>query len=76
MLGVDITLIEPSVYTSFKNDFGQVITVKGQHSKSIITTFLWPDLIDLETNNIWFEQDGVICYIAPTTLERFKIMFI
>lgn len=64
----------------FENDIGKAITVTGERYRSMITNFLWPELDDMDTNNMWFQQDGATCHTAEDTLDilhnRFEGMVI
>lgn len=53
----------------FENNVGQAITVNGERYISMITNFFWPELGNLDTNDIWFQQDGATCHTAHATLD-------
>jgi len=46
----------------------------------MINNFLWPKLDDMDTEDIWFQQDGTTCHTAHATMnilcERFEGMVI
>ena len=53
----------------FEKDVGQAITVNGEYYRSMIINFFWPELDDLDINNMWFRQDGATCHTAHATLD-------
>ena len=53
----------------FTNDIGQSIKVKGEHNKSMIFNFFWPELNESDTNNKSFEYNGTTCHTAHATLK-------
>lgn len=46
----------------------------------MISNFLWPKLDDMDTEDMWFQQDGSTCHTAHATIdilrERFEGMVI
>jgi len=46
----------------------------------MISNFLWPKMDDMDTDNMWFQQDGATCHISHVTMdilhERFESMVI
>jgi len=42
----------------FQNEAGVAIIVNGERYRSMISNFLWPKMNDMDTNNMWFQQDG------------------
>ena len=40
----------------FQNEAGVAMIVNGERYRSI-SNFLWPKMDDMDTNNIWFQQD-------------------
>ena len=39
-----------------ENDVGQAITLNGDHRKAMIANFFWPELKELNTKDMWFQQ--------------------
>lgn len=64
----------------FENEAGAAITVNGERYRSMITNFFWPKLDDMDTDDMWFQQDGATCHTAHATMdilhERFPDMVI
>lgn len=47
-----------------QNDVAKVITVNSKGCRSIIINFIGPKLNDLNTNDIWFQQNNTTYYKA------------
>ncbi|CAI6371226.1 unnamed protein product [Macrosiphum euphorbiae] len=64
----------------FQNETGIAITVNGERYRSMINNFFWPKLYDMDTEDMWFQQDGATCHTARATMdilrERFEGMVI
>jgi len=64
----------------FQNEAGVIITVNGERYRSMISNFLWPNMDDIDIDNMWFQQDGATCHIPHAMMdilhERFKDMVI
>ncbi|CAK9801727.1 Transposable element Tc3 transposase [Anthophora quadrimaculata] len=65
-------VIEPYI---FRNENGQVVTVNGERYRAMITDFLWPQLDDLDLDDMWFQQDGATCHTSGVTLELLQEKF-
>ena len=53
------------------------IIVNNEHYKSMISNFLWLKMDDMDTDNMWFQQDGATCHTAchdGLLHERFENM--
>jgi len=77
LFGADFSLAESSVRIS--SEVGVAIT-NGERYRSMISNFLWPKMNDMDTDNMWFQQDGATCHIPHATMnilhERFEGMVI
>ena len=40
-----------------------------------VTNFLWPQLEEVDLDNIWFQQDGATCHTARATTELLREKF-
>jgi len=65
----------------FQNEAGVAIIINGERYRSMISNFLWPDdMDDMDTDNMWFQQDGATCHTPHATMdilhERFESMVI
>ena len=59
----------------FENDAGAAITVNGTRYRNMITTFLWAELEDIDTEDMWFQQDEATCHTARETLQLLHVKF-
>ena len=46
----------------FENNVGEAITVNGEPYRSMITNFFWPELNDMDVNDMLFQQHGATCH--------------
>jgi len=80
LFGADFALAEIINPYFFQNEAGVAITVNGERYRSMISNFLWPKMDDMDTDNIWFQQDGATCHTPHATMdilhERFEGMVI
>lgn len=53
----------------FENDRGEAVTVNGICYRNMITEFLWPIIDDMDTEDMWFQQDDATCHTSNETLE-------
>ena len=63
----------------FEDETRKAVTVNGDRYRHMITQFLWPQLQDLNVEDLWFQQDGATNHTAvETTLlrERFPTRLI
>ncbi|KAH1021587.1 hypothetical protein HUJ04_011081 [Dendroctonus ponderosae] len=60
----------------FENEVGQAGTVNRICYREMITAFLWPEIEDMDLDDMWLEQDGATCHTANETkallLEKFS----
>src|SRR5215469_12205854 len=59
----------------FQNDAGQAVTVNGVRYREMITNFLWPELEDMDVDDMWFQQDGDTCHTANETKALLRDKF-
>ncbi|CAG9824599.1 unnamed protein product, partial [Phaedon cochleariae] len=52
----------------FENDIGEAITVNGERYRSMINKLFWPELNDMDVDDMWFQQDGATCHTANDTM--------
>jgi hypothetical protein len=43
--------------------------------RAMITDFLWPELDDMDVDNLWFQQDGATCHTADETMNLLNTRF-
>ena len=53
----------------FENEQEEAITVNGNRYWAILNEFLFTIIEEEDIGNIWFQQDGVTCHTAKTTLD-------
>lgn len=41
----------------FRKQYGVAVTVNGERYRSMITNFIWPEIENMELDNMWFQQD-------------------
>lgn len=59
----------------FQNEAGQAVTVNGVRYREMITNFLWPELEDMDVDDMWFQQDGATCHTANETMALLRNKF-
>lgn len=59
----------------FEDDEGNAVTVTGERYRRMITEFLWPQLVNINTQEIWFQQDGATSHTARDTLTMLREQF-
>lgn len=59
----------------FANEAGETVTVNGVRYREMITDFFWPEVDVLNTDDLYFQQDGATCHTSRETIallhERF-----
>jgi len=59
----------------FQNEASVVVIINGKRYRSMISN-LWPKMDDMDTDNMWFQQDGATCHTPHATMdilhERFE----
>lgn len=59
----------------FENDEGQTVTVKGDRYGRMLTEFFWPQIEDMDTDNMWFQQDGATCRTTRPNMAILRTKF-
>lgn len=59
----------------FENEVGQAVTVNGVRYREMITDFLWPEIEDMDLDDMWFQQDGATCHTANETMALLREKF-
>lgn len=49
--------------------------VNGERYRSVISNFLWSKLDDMDTDELWFQQDGATYHTVHTTIEILRERF-
>jgi len=59
----------------FEDEHGNAETVNGDHYRNMISNFLWPYLDEMDTEEMWFQPDGVTYHTSETTIKLFREKF-
>ena len=51
------------------------VTVNGELYRAMLEDFLWPELDELDINDMWFQQDGATSHTARVTIDLLKDKF-
>ncbi|GFT46700.1 uncharacterized protein TNCV_3184881 [Trichonephila clavipes] len=58
-----------------KNDEGHNATVNVCRNRAMITNFFIPELNNHDVQELWFQQNGVICHTVRATIDLLKDTF-
>lgn len=56
----------------FVDDNDRHVTVNGQRYRAMITDYFWPELEDMDLDDMWFQQDGATSHTAHATIDLLK----
>jgi len=61
----------------FEDEAGRAVTVNSARYTEMLRTFLEPELqiLGVETQNLWFQQDGATAHTARTAMRVLNEMF-
>jgi hypothetical protein len=59
----------------FRNEEGAAVTVNGERYRAMLTEFLFPEINQLNIDDIWFQQDGATCHTARLTIDLLQNQF-
>ena len=59
----------------FRDDQDQHVTVNGNRYRSMITEYFWPQLDDMDLQDIWFQHDGATGHTANVTINLLETKF-
>ena len=59
----------------FENEQGKAVTVNGDRYRAMLMEFLFTKIEEEDIGNIWFQQDGVTCHTAESTLNVLRPVF-
>ena len=45
------------------------VTVNGDRCRAMLEDYLWPELDELDINDMWFQQDGATSHTARVTID-------
>ena len=52
-----------------------LLHVNGERYRAMLEDYLWPELDELDINDMWFQQDGAISHTARVTIDLLKGKF-
>ena len=52
----------------FENEAGAAVSVNGLRYRTMINEFLWPELEDMDVDDVYFKQDGVTRHTSDETV--------
>ena len=58
-----------------RDDQDRQVTMNGHRYRSMITEYFWPQLDDLDLENMWFQQEGATSRTANVTINLFETKF-
>lgn len=59
----------------FENEAGATVTVNGLRYRAMINDFLWPELEDIDVDDVYFQQDGATCHTSNETIAILQEKF-
>lgn len=59
----------------FENEAGETVTVNGLRYRTMINDFLWPELDDIDVDDVYFQQDGATCHTSNDTIALLREKF-
>lgn len=59
----------------FENAAGTAVTVNGARYRDMLTNSFWPEIADMDLDDMWFQQDGATCHTANDTIELLQTKF-
>ena len=58
------------------DDQDRRVTVKGNHRyRSMMTKYFWPQLVDVDLEDMWFQQDGAKSHTVNATINLLEIKY-
>ena len=65
-------IIEPSF---FENEAGAAVLLNGLCNQTMINKFLWPELEDMDVDDVYLQQDGATCHTSGKTIGLLRKKF-
>ena len=59
----------------FENEAGAALLVNGLHYRTMINEFLWPELEDMDVDDVYFQQDGATCHVSGEIIGLLREKF-
>ena len=51
------------------------VTVNGERNRAMLKDYLWPELDELNINDMWFQQDGATSHTVRVMIDLLKGKF-
>ena len=51
------------------------VTVNGERYRAMLKDYLWPELDELDINDMWFQQDSATSHTVCVTIDLLKGKF-
>ena len=64
-----------SVAHSVENEAGASVSVIGLCYRTMFNEFLWPELEDMDVENVYFQQNGATCHSSGETVDLLRKKF-
>ena len=55
----------------FLNEAAAAVSVNGLRYRTMINEFLWPELKDMDVDDVYYQQDSATCYTSGETPPNF-----
>ena len=59
----------------FENEAGLAVMVNGLRYRTMINEFLWPELEDMDVDDVYFQQEGAMCHTSGETIGLLRENF-
>ena len=59
----------------FVDENDRHVTVNGERYRAMLEDYLWPELDELDINDMWFQQNGATSHTARVTIDLLKGKF-
>ena len=59
----------------FENPAGNAISVNGERYRGMLAKSLWPEIEELDSEDLQFQQDSVTCHKAHETIDLLRTKF-
>ena len=59
----------------FVDDNDRHVAVNGERYRAMLKDYLWPELDELDINDMWFQPDGATSHTARVTIDLLKGKF-
>ena len=59
----------------FENEAGAAVSVNGLRYRTMINEFLWPELEDMDVDDVYFQQNSTTCHTSSETIGLLREKF-